>query len=116
MGLAVSALARSPDQASSAVPLLLIPQLLFAGAIIPRGVMPGPIRFLSDLTFARWALAGVGHAMDLATSLSEDTSIVAGYQRSFFDVPPGAAAIALALFAIIALFGAGRALSRRAVA
>jgi ABC-type multidrug transport system ATPase subunit/ABC-type multidrug transport system permease subunit len=115
MGLTVSAFARSPDQASSAVPLLLIPQLLFAGAIIPTSVMPAPIRLLSDLTFARWALAGVGHAMGLAGSLSEETSAVAGYQRSFFELPQASAAIALALFAIIALFVAGRALSRRAV-
>lgn len=114
MGLAVSAFARSPDQASSAVPLLLIPQLLFAGAIIPTAVMPPPIQVLSDLTFARWALAGLGHAMDLGNSLSDETTSVAGYQRSFFALPPAGAAAAMVLFAIIALFVAGRALDRRA--
>jgi ABC-type multidrug transport system permease subunit len=116
MGLAVSAFARTPDQASSAVPLLLIPQLLFAGAIIPTGVMPGPIRVLSDLTFARWALAGAGHALGLAGNFSEDTSAVAGYQRSFFNLPPAGAVVAIALFAAISLFLAARALRRRTVA
>jgi len=114
MGLAVSAFARSPDQASSAVPLLLIPQLLFAGAIIPTAVMPPPIRVLSDLTFSRWALAGLGHAMDLGNNLSDETSSVAGYQRSFFALPPAGAAAAIVLFTIIAMFVAGRALDRRA--
>jgi len=114
MGLAVSAFARSPNQASSAVPLLLIPQLLFAGAIIPTAVMPPPIQVLSDLTFSRWALAGLGHAMDLGNSLSDETTSVAGYQRSFFALPPAGAAAAMVLFAIIAMFVAGRALDRRA--
>ena len=113
MGLTVSAYARSPDQASSAVPILLIPQLLFAGAIIPTGVMPGPVRGLSELTFARWALAGIGHAMHLGGSLSEETTAVAGYQRDFFALSPVAAAIAMALFAAIALFVAAYALQRR---
>jgi ABC-type multidrug transport system ATPase subunit/ABC-type multidrug transport system permease subunit len=113
MGLAVSAYARSPDQASSTVPLLLIPQLLFAGAIIPTSVMPGPVRVLSDLTFSRWALAGLGRSMGLADNLSPDTSAVAGYQRSFFALSPGAAAVAMGVFAVIALFVAARALDRR---
>lgn len=116
MGLTVSAFARSPDQASSAVPLLLIPQLLFAGAIIPTAVMPPPIQVLSDLTFARWALAGFGHAMGLQSNLSDETSSVAGYQRSFFALPPAAAAVAMVLFVLIALFMAARALERRSPA
>ncbi len=113
MGLAVSAYARSPDQASSTVPLLLIPQLLFAGAIIPTSIMPAPVRVLSELTFSRWALAGLGHSMGLADNLSEETSAVAGYQRSFFSLSPTAAAVAMAIFAVIGLFVAARALDRR---
>ena len=113
MGLAVSAYARSPDQASSAVPLLLIPQLLFAGAIIPASIMPGPIRVLSELTFSRWALAGAGHALQLGDKLSDQASSVAGYERSFFDLSPAAAAVAMVLFAIVVLGVAGRALDRR---
>jgi hypothetical protein len=98
------------------VPLLLIPQLLFAGAIIPTGVMPPAVRALSELTFARWALAGIGHAMDLGSKLSEETSTVAGYQRSFFDLAPSGAAVAMAVFAILMLVVAGRALARRTTA
>ncbi len=114
MGLVVSAFARSPDQAGSAVPLLLIPQLLFAGAIIPTAVMPAPVRVLSELTFSRWALAGLGHALGLEGKLSDEASAVAGYQRSFFALSPAAAAVAMVLFAFIALVVAARALERRA--
>ena len=35
MGLWLSAAPRTPDQATTSVPLLLIPQLLFAGALTP---------------------------------------------------------------------------------
>ena len=44
LGLAVSAAARSVDQATGVVPLLLIPQLLFAGALIPLARMPQAVR------------------------------------------------------------------------
>ena len=40
MGLAVSCAARSVDQAAGAVPLLLMPQLLLAGGLIPLAQMP----------------------------------------------------------------------------
>jgi len=115
MGLVLSAFARSSDQASSAVPLLLIPQLLFAGAIVPTGLMPGPVRVLSQLTYARWAQAGLGHALHLDQKLSEQVTAVAGYERSFFALAPSSAAIALALFTFVLLGAAALALDRRAV-
>ncbi len=115
MGLTLSAFARSSDQASSAVPLLLIPQLLFAGAIVPTGLMPSPVRVLSELTYARWAQAGLGNALELDQKLSEQVTSVAGYERSFFDLPPASAAIALALFTFVLIGAATLALDRRAV-
>ena len=112
MGLAVSAVARSADQASSTVPLLLIPQLLFAGAIIPVGVMPAPIRALSVLTFSRWGLAGIGGALHLGQTLSDEVSAVAGYDRSFFSLSPGVAALALLVFAALGFLVAARGVDR----
>ena len=48
IGLVVSTLARSVDQATSLIPLLLIPQLLFGGALVPFARMAhadqGPLR------------------------------------------------------------------------
>ena len=54
MGLAVSARVQREGQASSAVPLMLIPQLLLGGAIIPIAVMPQPLSSVSVLAFSRW--------------------------------------------------------------
>ncbi|MCW3012192.1 MAG: hypothetical protein JWO90_2596 [Solirubrobacterales bacterium] len=113
MGLTLSARARSADQASSAVPLLLIPQLLFAGAIIPVSIMPLPVQALSQLTFSRWALVGNGNALRLDETLSGDASAVAGYERSFFEQPPQVAAAALVLFLVVLLAVAGASLNRR---
>ena len=112
-GLTLSARARSADQASSAVPLLLLPQLLFAGAIIPVSIMPFPVQALSQLTYARWGLVGTGNALGLDESLSSDATAVAGYEREFFAQPPAVAAAALLLFLIVLVFVAGTSLNRR---
>jgi ABC transport system ATP-binding/permease protein len=113
MGLVLSARARSADQASSAVPLLLLPQLLFAGAIIPTSLMPFPIQVLSQLTYSRWALVGAGNALGLDGTLSSDATAVAGYQREFFAQGPAVAAAALLLFTVLLLGIAAGALNRR---
>ncbi len=113
MGLTLSARARSADQASSAVPLLLIPQLLFGGAIIPVSIMPAPIQALSNLTFSRWGLVGSGNALNLDETLSGDASSAAGYERAFFEQPPQVAVAALVLFLLLMLAFAGSALNRR---
>ncbi|MGE0710216.1 MAG: ATP-binding cassette domain-containing protein [Planctomycetota bacterium] len=51
LGLAVSAQARTPDQASALVPLVLIPQVLLAGALTGSSPLA---RDLGRLTPARW--------------------------------------------------------------
>lgn len=113
MGLTLSARARSADQASSAVPLILIPQLLFAGAIIPTSIMPVPIKALSNLTFSHWGLVGAGNELGLDESLSGDTTSAAGYTREFFTQTPAVAAAVLVLFLIVMLAFAGSSLNRR---
>ncbi len=113
MGLTLSARARTADQASSAVPLLLLPQLLFAGAIIPVSIMPFPVQVLSQLTYSRWALVGNGNALRLDETLSNDATAVAGYERTFFAQPPAVAAAALVLFLLVLLFLAATSLNRR---
>ncbi len=113
MGLAVSARARSADQASSAVPLLLIPQLLFAGAIIPNSIMPVPIQDVSYIVFARWGLAGMGNALGVPGQISDTVSSVTGYQQSFFTLPIVASGVAMLFFMFIMWVVAGSALDRR---
>jgi ABC-type multidrug transport system ATPase subunit len=113
IGLAVSACARSSDQAFALVPLVLIPQLLFAGAIVPTAVMPAPVRLLSNITFARWSLAGLGNAVGASQKLAGASAPLAGYDPSFFGLHFGAATAALALFIGIALVAAVYLIERR---
>ena len=114
MGLAVSTLARSVDQATSFVPMLLIPQLLFAGALVTVKSMQPAIRLLSDLVVARWAFAGAGSSLDMNARFATDKGAAAGYGHSFFAIDPlVATAIALA-FAAAGLGLAGLFLLRRA--
>jgi ABC-type multidrug transport system permease subunit len=65
MGLALSASVRSQEQATSLIPLALIPSLLFGGAIVPYATMTAPLQRISDLVFVRWAFAGGGDVLDL---------------------------------------------------
>lgn len=113
MGLLVSALVRSEDQATSFIPLTLIPQLLFAGAIVPVAKMSGAIALLSNLVFARWALAGAGTAIDTNGRLAADrtTATASGYGRDFFDV--GAPTSQLVLLAFLGILLAGVAVALR---
>ena len=49
IGLGISALARSSTQAAIWVPLILIPQILFAGFVVPLADMPASVRIFSHV-------------------------------------------------------------------
>jgi ABC transport system ATP-binding/permease protein len=114
MGLVVSTIARSVDQATSFVPLLLIPQLLFAGALISVSAMPAGIKPLSTLVFARWSFAGAGQAIHMGQRLTEDPLFarVNEFPSNFFTLRPGATAFVLlgflAAFMLITAIVLGR--------
>lgn len=97
LGLVVSTLARSVDQATSLIPLLLIPQLLFGAALVPFARMGAAIKVLSDLMVSRWAFAGVGHAIDTNARLAQAPRVAAlsGYGNTFFSLNEAIAAAIL---------------------
>ena len=64
LGLLTSTLASSQDQAISLVPLMLVPQLLFAGGLIPLVKLSGLVAALTNLVFAKWAFALLGTLID----------------------------------------------------
>jgi ABC-type multidrug transport system ATPase subunit/pSer/pThr/pTyr-binding forkhead associated (FHA) protein/ABC-type multidrug transport system permease subunit len=103
LGLAVSTLARSIDQATSFVPMLLIPQLLFAGALVTVKSMQPAIRALSDLIVARWAFAGAGSSLEMNERLASDKGAIATYGHSFFAIDPLVATAATIAFAVAGL-------------
>jgi ABC-type multidrug transport system ATPase subunit len=113
MGLVISALVRSQDQATSFIPLALIPQLFFAGAIVPVARMGEPISTLSRVIFAQWSFAGFGTGVDMNARIAADPKFTSGYGPDFFDVAPGIAAIVLLAFLEVFLLVTAMLLARR---
>jgi energy-coupling factor transporter ATP-binding protein EcfA2 len=114
MGLAVSCAARGVDQAAGAVPLLLMPQLLLAGGLIPIAQMPGFVAAIANLVYARWSYAGLGSAARIGGRLAgSDSSGVLGFDNGFFAIRPASAAGILVAFTVIELLVAVLLLMRR---
>ena len=115
LGLLISTVARSVDQATSVIPLLLIPQLLFGGALVALDRMGTVIKVLADLAVSRWAFAGVGHAIDMNERLAGEpkAATLSGYGTEFFSLQPGVAGLVLIGFTAAALLGAALLLARR---
>jgi ABC-type multidrug transport system permease subunit len=113
LGLLVSAGVRSQEQATSFIPLVLIPQLLFGGAIVPIAQMAAPLDTLSAAVFARWSFAGVGTAIDMNDRIAAKPGPASVYGTSFFDLGALPTAVILSLFTAVFLLGAGALLARR---
>jgi ABC-type multidrug transport system ATPase subunit/ABC-type multidrug transport system permease subunit len=115
VGLLVSTVARSVDQATSVIPLLLIPQLLFGGALVALERMGTVIKLLADLTVSRWAFAAVGSAIHMNARLAEEPKAanLSGFGTKFFGIELAASALVLVGFTAAALLGAALLLARR---
>jgi ABC-type multidrug transport system ATPase subunit len=113
LGLWLSAYVRTADQATGSVPLVLIPQLLFAGALIPFNSMLAPLRLVADVTVSRWALSGTGNILGLGTNLSPDIGAVTGFEPGFYQLNPTVSIGALLLLTLMFLSAAGMTLERR---
>jgi ABC-type multidrug transport system ATPase subunit/ABC-type multidrug transport system permease subunit len=102
-GLTLSAFARSEDQAASFLPLILLPQLLFAGAVVTTKDMGTPIQLLSHLVAAQWGFAGVGNAIEMNARIAADPGFAAAnhYSSNFFTHGEAQVAIALALMILV---------------
>jgi ABC-type multidrug transport system ATPase subunit len=114
MGLAVSCVARGVDQAAGAVPLLLMPQLLLAGGLIPLAQMPRAVSAVANLVYSRWSYAGLGSAARIGARLAgSDSSSILGFDNGFFALTPATAAGILIAFTIVELLLAVLLLMRR---
>jgi ABC transport system ATP-binding/permease protein len=63
IGLTISALAPNNDRATSFIPIILIPQVIFSGIIFPLNNVP--LQFLGSFFAARWAMAALGSTIGL---------------------------------------------------
>ena len=115
IGLLVSVLVQNAGQATTVLPLVVIPQLLLAGALIPPSQMIAPIKALSDITLARWALSGIGNALDLGANISSELGTVTGLEGSFFNQGIVQPIIMIALLSGVTLVFTAIILDRRVV-
>jgi ABC-type multidrug transport system ATPase subunit len=97
MGLLVSVSVDSEDQAASFVPLLLIPQLLFGGTIVPVHQMGLPVQILSKGIVSQWAFSGLGNGIHLNARISDDPVFrtVSHYGHNFFATPASVSVLAI---------------------
>lgn len=61
LGLCISAVASTPDKATSLIPIVLVPQVIFAGLVFR---MSGITELLSRLTASRWAMDALSATAD----------------------------------------------------
>jgi hypothetical protein len=75
-GLAVSALVSNSDRAMSFVPLVLLPQVLFSGAIFP--LTSSALQYPGMLFPARWAMVALGSSAGLHSDKINGDDLIAG--------------------------------------
>ena len=68
LGLMISSLVKNPTQANSALPLLLLPQIIFSGILFD---LEGPARFISWLMVSRWSIGGYAASLDINSMVPE---------------------------------------------
>jgi ABC-type multidrug transport system permease subunit len=100
MGLLVSAVVRNQDQATSFIPLVLIPQLFFGGSIVAIADMSAPLRAVTKVVVTQWSYAGLGAAIDMngRIAASPNYSRVARFGHDYFTLSRGSTYLILTAF------------------
>jgi ABC-type multidrug transport system ATPase subunit/ABC-type multidrug transport system permease subunit len=107
MGLLMSAAVRTQDQATSFIPLVLVPQLFFGGSIVAIATMSSPLQALSNAVVAKWAYAGLGSAIDLNARIAHSPAYakVSAFGNDYFAISTGRVALALVVFVVVSFTG-----------
>ncbi|MGD1898235.1 MAG: ATP-binding cassette domain-containing protein [Phormidesmis sp.] len=70
LGLMISSIVKNPTQANSALPLILIPQIIFSGILFD---IEGPARLLSWIMASRWSIGGYAAVLNVNAMVPEAT-------------------------------------------
>jgi ABC-type multidrug transport system permease subunit len=106
LGLLLSAVSSNPDFATSMVPLILLPQLMFSGVVVPISQMNVLSRGLAVLAVAKWSFELLGRATGLIDILSAQNTTLANvlrasYRSAFLPAGWGHAAVLGAFIAAL---------------
>ncbi len=113
IGLWVSAAVQKADHATGSVPLLLIPQLLLAGAFIPFSSLVVPMQAFGDLMISRWGLSAMGSVLGLGGAADGVSGTLVGSGPSFYRDGAGVGVAAMVVLLTVTLVAAGVTLARR---
>jgi ABC-type multidrug transport system permease subunit len=116
MGLLVSAVVRNQDQATSFIPLILIPQLFFGGSIVATADMGGALKGITKVVVTQWSYAGLGTAVDMKGRIASDPnySRVSRFGHDYFTLSRGTTYLILAAFIVVFFIAVAWVLKRRA--
>jgi ABC-2 type transport system permease protein len=82
LGLLCSAFARTEFQAVQFMPVVIVPQLLLCGIIVPRDLLPDWLQWISNAlpaSYALEALREVGAHPDLTGTAARDIAVVVAF-------------------------------------
>jgi ABC-type multidrug transport system permease subunit len=104
MGLLISAVSANSDRAMAIVPVSLIPQLVFAGALVAYDKMLAPAKVVSQLMISKWALQLTGSMTDLSERFAAQfPASFGGPYANQFDDPSWPPWVVLAAFFVLML-------------
>ncbi|HTW11916.1 MAG TPA: ABC transporter permease, partial [Solirubrobacteraceae bacterium] len=108
LGLLLSATVRTENQATSFIPLILIPELILSGGATPLHQLPSAAQALASIIFPRWSFAALGDVLHFNARFASDPGGSAQFRQyghSFFQLSPWVGAGMLVLF--LSLFATG---------
>jgi ABC-type multidrug transport system permease subunit len=105
IGLLISAAAGTEDQAISITPFVVLPQILYAGSLVPIDRMTDVMSGFANVIIGRWSLAALGTEVDMNGRFAENAEFarINRFGPDFFSVSLAKSAVILAAFLVVFL-------------